>query len=135
MSWTKKSNLSQQGNTIDLQIFWISDGNELTDEIIVDVSAYSKDGSAAPAAASGISISSYELDFHGLDATDAKYVFLEIGSTFIDGIGLGGRAEGPKVSKLAAKDAMFNATGDFTLTTIGTAAGDSVRVRATVVLT
>ena len=85
MAWTSKIAISQQkDNTVEILWVQLSDGGELTAEILVNVSDFIKvDGTAA----TGCKIEEYEMQMFG--AQDVGYASLEIGSQLVDACGVG----------------------------------------------
>lgn len=138
MPWTTRTNTARDTGSNTIDVLWTgeSDGSELTDEVIVDVSTFILQGGPNDGtAATGFMLESYELSLYGRATTLAKYVFLEGGSQFLDLVGSDQTISGPKTVNPANRVTQMDQTGDFTVTTVGTDADDIVRVRATLTLT
>jgi len=130
MAWTSKVAVSKQYDDI-VDILWVelSDGGELTADVLVDVSAFTKrNGSAA----TGCIVESYEVQMFG--AQDVGYWSLQVGATLIDAGGVGQAVSGPVYTEAAARDDLLKATGDLTVTTLATDSGDALRIKARVSL-
>ena len=130
MAWTSKVAVSKQyRDTVEVLWVELSDGGELTADVLVDVSAFTKrDGSAA----SGCVVEFYEAQLFG--AQDVGYYSLQVGSTLIDAGGAGQKISGPSYREGAARDDLLKATGDLTVTTLATDSGDCLRIKARVSL-
>jgi hypothetical protein len=130
MAWTDNIDISRQVRDT-VEILWVqtSDGGELTDEILVDVSAHTKqDGTNA----TGAIVEEYEVTLFG--AADTGSWLLEVAAVAIDAGGVGPTIQGPNYHNPLIKTTDLTGTGDFTVTTLATDAGDRMRIKARVTL-
>lgn len=135
MAWTAHKKTTYQppnGDIYYVSYYGISDGSELTDYVLVGLSALTYDGSNAPTKCNIIDFSMH----FGESVTAGASAWLEFDSTadtFIAGVGSGAEIKMPQWGSVAENGigpfaGAGGATGDICLTTLNTDSTDSISI-------